>query len=242
MSKTDEIFDYFEYINHQNRAVSLVTTYHGVSISLEVDILKVSRKTGDVTVATRRGQNMSLLPATYVLIHSDLFSRPIHAIVATIDVHHREAVLKSFVYSPSTDDGRKEVRMQPKEIRMARVALQGQPERVGKVNDISVEGISITLRDQHVDLGDIFLPKTSVRLYIDLPLTDQPDQVDLSYRATVTYVNPGNVQSEYRVGFMTYPSDKDKVVLRRYIFDQQTELFSEIGKEPPVKKGSAIIS
>jgi len=238
MSVTEDIFTYLEYINRQNRSVSLVNTYHGVSISVEVDIQKISRRSGDVTVATRHGQNISLLPATNVLIHCDLFPRPVQAKVASIDVHHRQAVLREFIFPKNTDDSRKETRIQPKEMRMVRVHLQGQPERVGRILDISVEGLSLVLADLNDDLKQIFIPQTSVRLFIDLPIPGQLDWATLSYRATVTYLNPGVTLGEFRVGFMTYPSVEDKIILRRYIFDRQTELFNEISQEAPSRKPS----
>jgi hypothetical protein len=240
MSATDDIFEYLEYINRQNRFVSLVNTYYGVSTSLEVNILKVSRRSGDITVGTRYGQNISLLPGTNILIHSDLFPQPVQAKVASIDVHHRQAVLRHLVYPKKSEESRKETRVQPKEIRMVRVLLQGQPERVGRIADISVEGISIVLTDLNADLEKIFQPKISVRISWDLPISDQRDWVSISYRATVTYLNQGENIGEFRVGFMTYPSSEDKVVLRRYIFDRQTEIFNEIGQENPPHKSSSI--
>jgi hypothetical protein len=240
MSATDEIFEYLEYINRQNRFVSLVNTYYGVSTSLEVNIVKVSKRSGDIIVGTRHGHNISLLPGTQILIHSDLFPQPVQAKVASIDVHRRQAVLRQLVYPKDSEDSRKETRVQPKEIRMARVLLQGQPERVGRIVDISVEGISVVLTDLNADLEKIFSPKTSVRLSWDLPISGQRDWVPLSYRATVTYLNPGENIGEFRVGFMTYPSAEDKVFLRRYIFDRQTEIFNEIGQETPPQKSSSI--
>jgi hypothetical protein len=239
MSVTDDIFNYLEYISQQNRSVSLVYTYHGVSISIEADILKVSRRRDNITVATRHGQNISLLPATTIFVHSDLFPRPIQASVASVDVHHREAELRSLIYSPNPDDGRKETRVQPKEKLNARVALPGHPERVCQVIDISVEGISLWLIDRNIDLEQVFLPRTSVRLFVNLPASGQSRGASLSYRATVTYVNPGITKGEYRIGLMTYPSEEEKTILRRYIFDRQTELFNEVGQEPTESKGAA---
>jgi hypothetical protein len=240
MNAIDDIYKYLEYINRQNRFVSLVNTYHGVSISLEVDILKVSKRSGDVTVATRHGQNISLLPATKVLIHSDLFPKPIQAKVASVDVHHRQAVLRNLVYPKTSDESRKETRVHPKEIQMARVLLQGQPERVGRILDISVEGISIALSDLTGDLEQLFIPKTSVRLFFDLPRSDRQDRASLSYRAIVSYLNAIENLGEFRLGFMTFPSADDKSILRRYIFDRQTELFNEISQEASAQSGSSI--
>ncbi len=242
MSNIDEILDYLEYISQQKRNVSIVNTYQGVSISLEVNILRVSRRRRDITVTTRYGQSLSLLPATKILIHSDLFPKPIQAIVDTVDIHHRTAVLKKFVYPTSSEDGRKETRVQPKNELKARVIYRGKSEMSAKVADISVEGISLVMEDTKADLEEKLSPKTSVQLLVRLPISDRPDKADLSFFATVSYINALNQNREYRVGFMTYPSDQDKATLRRYIFDRQTELFSEIGQDSPKDRKTSIIT
>ena len=79
MSEIDEILDYLEYIRQQDRTVSLVSTYKGVSNSLEVNVQKIFRRRLEVAVTTQIGRNISLLPATQILIHSDLFPKPIKA-------------------------------------------------------------------------------------------------------------------------------------------------------------------
>ncbi len=241
MSDTDEILDYLEYISQQKRNVSLVNTYQGVSISLEVNILLVSRRRRDITVTTRYGQNLSLLPATKILIHSDLFPKPIQATVDSVDLHRRSAVLKNLAYPQSFKDGRKENRVQPKENFRAKIIFQGKSEHSAKVADISVEGISLFVEGANVDLEKKLSSKSSVQLRFCLPPSEKSDEKELSFWATVSYINAINEKGEYRVGFMTYPSDLDKSVLRRYIFDRQTQLVSEIGQDPPKTHGSSII-
>jgi len=231
MSEIDEILDYLEYISQQKRSVSLVNTYHGVSISLEVDVQQVVRRRGDVGISVRSGQNISLLPATKVLIHSDLFPKPIQARIASVDVHHRAAVLRNFSYFQSVQEGRKETRVQPKRALSASVTLAGQSGWTGVVSDISIEGISVILMSKDIDLPQIFLPSTGVRVSFSLAVSDQVDVVELSLPAKVSYVQAINSMGEFRVGFMTYPLEHQKSALRRYIFDRQTEMFSDVGKD-----------
>jgi hypothetical protein len=242
MSEIDEILDYLEYISQQKRNISLVNSYQGVSISLEVNIVDVSRRRRDISVSTHLGQNISLLPATKILIHSDLFPKPIQAVVDSVDIHHRTAVLKNLVYPTSTKDGRKETRVQPKENLIARVIYQSKSEYTANVADISVEGISLLLDNGYTKPEQMLSPKASVQLKIRLPISGQSNHAELSFWATVSYINALEEQEGYRVGFMTFPSDQDKTILRRFIFDRQTEMFGEVGKETPKSKNSSIIT
>jgi len=241
MSEIDEILDYLEYIGQQKRSVSLVNTYLGVSITLEVNVLEVMRRRREVSVVTQYGRNISLLPATQILVHSDLFPRPIQAQVSSVDVHHRTAVLKNFSFTSTTQDNRKETRVQPKSKLSALVTMNGQNERSSLIADISVEGISLILQDRHVDLTQIFLPETSVRIFSNLPVSNQTHQVELSIPAKVSYIHAINPTGEYRAGFKAYPLDRQKNVLRRYIFDRQTEMFSELGQDSSPRRSSSMI-
>ena len=191
-------------------------------------------------VATHYGQNISLLPATKIIIHCDLFPQPIQAVVDSVDVHHRSAVLKNMIYLTNSEDGRKETRVQPNEMLKARVIHRGKSEHSGDIADISVEGISLILKCGNQDIEPILSPKTSVQLIARLPISGQSRRVDLSFWATVSYINPLPEEREFRVGFMTYPSDQDRVILRRYIFDRQTELFNEIGQDSQKPRNSSI--
>jgi hypothetical protein len=241
MSELDEILTYLEYISQQRRIVSLVNTYQGVSISLDVDIFQVARRRGEISVTTRQGQNISLLPATKILIHSDLFPKPIQATVASVDVHHRSAVLKNLLYPQSLREGRKETRVQPREELKAKVAYGAQNELVARVRDISVGGISLLIKEKSTGLMHALAPKESVRLNFVLPISGKLDPVEMSFPATVTYVNQADQSDGMRVGFMTLPNEDDKSILRRYIFDRQTQLFSEV-QDLSMKKGPTLIS
>jgi hypothetical protein len=231
MSEIDEILDYLEYISQQKRSVSLVNTYHGVSVSVEVNIQEILRRRRDVVVVTQFGQNLSLLPATQILVHSDLFPRPIQARVASVDIHHRTAVLRNFSYFSSAQEGRKETRVQPKSELSATITIGEKDERTGVISDISGEGISLILKSKSIDLVQIFLPDTSVRIVFNLPVSNQMDPVNVSLPAKVSYINAIDPAGDFRIGFMTYPQEHQKAILRRYIFDRQTEIFSDVGED-----------
>jgi len=242
MSEIDDILNNFEYIGQQKRIISLVNSYKGVTISLDVSIDQVIRRRGEIIVSTHHGQNISLLPATKILIHADLFPKPIQATVGSVDVHHRTAVLKNFLYPVDMREARKEARVQPKSELPINVVFRDQNERLASILDISVEGISVRLNDRSKSITQTFVPKTSVRLNLSLPIPSQADGINLSFPAVVTYIHPLNSADDFRVGFMTFPNEQDKNLLRRFIFDRQTELFNEVGQHALTKKRSTLIS
>jgi hypothetical protein len=226
MSEIAEILDYIAYINQQGRPLSLVNTYKGVSLSLDVDIRDVDRKHGEVAVTTQYGNPLSLLPATLIQIHSDLFPRPIQARVGSVDVHQRKAILRDFAYIRSEQDGRKETRIQLRdEIRVT--VLIGGKTQLGNaiINDLSIEGMSLIMMGDQVDMSKVYQPNTSVRIIYTLPVSNQNDPVEISIPAKVSNINELSPLSKYRVGFMTYPQVQQKDWIRRYIFDLQTEIF-----------------
>jgi hypothetical protein len=231
MNEIDEILEQLEYIHQQKRPVSIVHTYQGVSSSFEVGIDQILRKRRDVVVAAKFGRKLSLLPATQIQIHSDLFPYPIHARVGSVDVHHRTAVLEILSYLQAKQDNRKELRIQPKVELKATVTIGGQNERTGIVNDISVEGISLILTTTNIDLSKIFLPNTSVRIILNLQVSNQSDPETISMPAKVTYTNPIKPMEEFRVGFSTYPKEHQKDLLRRFMFNHQTEMFHELSRD-----------
>ncbi|HBX69226.1 MAG TPA: hypothetical protein DEH25_07545 [Chloroflexi bacterium] len=240
MSEIDEIFNYMEYISQQKRTISLVNSYRGVSFSLDVSLNEVTKRRGEIVVSTRTGQNISLLPATKILIHSDLFPKPIQATVASVDVHHRSAILKNLLYPQSMREGRKETRIQPKDNLKVNVSYRGKNEFVAGIFDISVEGISLLASDIP-NFDKELVPKDSVRLKLRVPISGQIEEVELSFSGTVSYNNPHETPGAFRIGFMTFPSEQDKAVLRRYIFDRQTQLFNEVQDTTP-KRGTTLVS
>ena len=97
-NETDEILAYLEYIRSQNRLVSVVSSFKGVSYSLIVNILSLSPKEKSITISTQHRQNMSLLKNTTIDVHSDLFPFPVYANVASVDTQRKSAELNYFEY------------------------------------------------------------------------------------------------------------------------------------------------
>jgi hypothetical protein len=231
MSEINDILELLEYIHQKKRPVSIVHTYQGVSSSFEVGIDQILKKRRDVVVAAQYGHKISLLPATQIQIHSDLFPKPILARVRSVDVQHRTAVLEVLSYLQTKQDNRKELRIQPKNELKAAVTIGGQNEMTGIVNDISVEGISLILMTTDVDLSQVFLLNTSVRVILNLQISDQTRSETISMPAKVANINTIKPMEAFRVGFSTYPKEHHKDLLRRFIFDHQTEMFHELSRD-----------
>jgi hypothetical protein len=49
--------------------------------------------------------------------------------------------------------------------------------------------------------------------------------------AKVTNINTIKPMETFRVGFSTYPKEPQKDLLRRFIFDHQTEMFHELSQD-----------
>ena len=75
-------------------------------------------------------------------------------------------------------------------------------------------------------MHDLFTPQASVEISLALPQQDGVGLQDIKIQAKVAYVNDS--QRTYRIGLLTFPTDPDKDILRRYIFDRQTEILAEI--------------
>jgi hypothetical protein len=168
-----------------------------------------------------------LLPATQIQIHSDLFPKPIQAKVISVDVHQRTAVLSQFTFLKRDPEARKETRVQPKRRLNARIIVGGPENKSGRINDISVEGISLIFPASEADFVQICLSGTSVRIEYHLPVASQKEDVNISIPAKVTYKNVTSME-EGIIGFQTFPKEPERDVLRRFIFDCQTEIFNEI--------------
>jgi hypothetical protein len=241
MSHINEILELLDYINQQKRPVSVVTTFQGVSSSLDVQVDRIHLKRGEIVVSSKPGRPISLLPATTIQIHSDLFPHPIQSRVISVDVIQRSAVLGKLNYLPRENENRKETRVQPGCEIFAHVTIGGKNARSGMINDISVEGLSIIFLSSNDDLSQYYAPKTSVRVEYSLPSKKQAEPLDLSIPATVTYINELSSEGKFQVGFQTYPKGDQRDLIRRFIFDRQTELFSEMEMDEKIEPGSTIV-
>ena len=228
INKLNEILEYLNYIKSQRRVVSIVRTFMGVSFSLEVNIVLISKTDEKAVFATIHHQNISLLPHTEVTIHSDLFPKPIRAKVAQVDVLQQTATLHQFDYAQIDGENRAHIRVRPKQGLKAKIIDDQGEYYFAEVDDISVEGVSVVVSKMTQQLEMFLIPQTSIRLQINLPVSAQTSTVLLNLSATVTYINDLNGDEKIKVGLQTYPNADDRSILHRYIFDRQTAIFNEI--------------
>jgi hypothetical protein len=229
----DEILAFLEYIRSQNRLVSIVNTYKGVSYSLSVNLLRVSPQEGTITISTLQRQYMSLLPNIQVNIHCDLFPFIVRARVAAVDNAHRSAVLHAFSYERSIDENRSHMRFEPRQTINVRVHIEKGAQLEGIVHDISIEGISILLKDLNATDQESLQAGISTRLLLAIPLNPNDTPHMFNIPGKVMYANP--IEGEQtRLGLQIYPVMAEQALLRRYIFDRQTEIFQTIN---PLARG-----
>jgi hypothetical protein len=223
----DEILAYLDYIQSQKRMVSVVSTFKGVSFSIIVHIVNVSHKEKEVTISSPPQQNMSLLPNTRVAIHSDLFPYPVLANVSKVETQRKTAVLRPLEYVRGLDDNRTHVRVQTKEDTPVSIDCEEGYRFTASIHDVSTDGISIIFDEVTSEIEEVLQAGKLSRLNFRLQLADTPAPHSFNFTAKTVYVtllNNGNC----RIGLQTYPTPRDIIALRRYIFDRQTELFQEI--------------
>jgi hypothetical protein len=231
----DEIMAYLEYIRSQNRPVSIVNTFKGVSYSLIVNIDAISKKEKTISVSSQHRKNISLLPNTNVAIHSDLFPHTVLADVVTIDVQWINAILKPLEYRRGLDDNRSHVRVQTREDIPITIECKNDIRLSANIHDISTDGVSIVFNEITKDIEEISQVGRQSRLHFEIQLSNATSPHVFNFAANTVYVTVLN-ENDRRVGFQIFPSQKDLSALRRYIFDRQTELFQEISSQPGSKE------
>lgn len=226
----EEILAYLEYIRSQNRLVSIVNSYKGVSYSLSVNLLKILPKEGTITISTLHRQYISLLPNIQVNIHCDLFPFVVRAQVASVDTVHRSAVLHNLSYERSIDENRSHMRFEPRQTLNIRVHIEDGSQFEGIVHDLSIEGVSVLLKDLSPADREALQAEIYTRLLFAVPLNTNDPPHTFSLPGQVMYVN--SIEGgQTRLGLQIYPVMADQALLRRYIFDRQTEIFQIINPQ-----------
>jgi len=226
-NELDEILAYLEYIRSQNRLVSVISAFKGVSYSIIVNIVAVKPKENVVTISTHHRQNMSLLPNTKVTIHSDLFPFPVIAIVGSVETQQKSAVVHNFQYERSVDEHRTHVRVQPLNENLITINCENSVVYNAKIHDISINGISAIFEEVPDNPEKVLIPGTSTRLSFTVEYADTPTSRTFNFPAKIVYANPLD-NGKFRLGMQIFPTISDQSALRLYIFDQQTKLFQEV--------------
>ena len=229
-NEIEEILAYLDYIRSQNRLITVVHTFKGVSYSLSVNIVKLSPKDKSCTISTHHRENISLLPNIQVVVHCDLFPFGVNAIVVSVDSQRKNAVLRCLDYERDMDENRSQIRYQPHDNAPINILLEGGRHYSAQIHDISSEGISIVLDQAPEDIETLFQAGKTSRISFSGKLADAPAEHVFNIPAKIIYANPVE-EVGYRIGMQIFPTINDQNLLRQYIFDRQTELFRQFS--PP---------
>jgi len=219
-NETNRVWDCLEQIYEQGQNVSIVKHLVDKTIRVNVTISRISRSQCKIVVITPPNQDVFFLDDTNILIQSDLFPYPIRAKVSSVDIHQRLMVLTDLLYPVSMRESRKELRVNPKASLDVRIVYQAEDECKASISDLSVDGVSLIVRNSNVNLTDVLIPHDSVRLHLSLQTSTYPKRV-ISFPATVSYIHSLETTKDFRIGFMTFPSERDKTALRRFIVECQ---------------------
>jgi len=226
-NETDEILAYLEYIRSQNRLVSVVSSFKGVSYSLIVNIVILESREKSITISTQHRQNMSLLPNTIIDVHSDLFPFPVYANVAEVDAQRKSAVLNNFKYKRDLNENRSHVRIQPGKTTPLTIYCENGVQYSAEILDISINGVAVIFDEKPDDIEDAVQKDKSIRLNFSIQLAESPYPHAFTLPGKVVYATVIN-GGRYRIGMEIFPTLNDQALLRRYIFDRQTKLYQEI--------------
>jgi hypothetical protein len=228
INKQEEILEYLDYIKSQNRAVSVMRSFMGVSFSREMNIASVSRSDHKVIISTQKNQKISLLPNTIVSIHSDLFPKPIQGKVVSIDNTLGSAMLEQLDFVQIAGDNRTHARIEAKAGAKSKIIFNKEKQILAGVANISLEGLSLVINTLPPDMEDFLAPQSSIVVQIWLPTSSPPSGINMTLKCKVTYTLDLGEDGKTKIGLQTYPNENERSILRRYIFDMQTEIFKEI--------------
>jgi hypothetical protein len=187
----------------------------------------VSPKEKTITVTTPQAQNMSLLPNTQVAIHCDLFPHPVLTNVLAVDTRKKNAVLHPFEFIRGMNDNRTHVRVQTKGTIFVSINSDDDHQFSAQIHDISTDGLSVVFEEISNEIEEVLQAGKLSRISYKLQISSNPVPHTFSFPAQTVYLTLLN-DGKCRIGFQTFPTPRDIVALRRYIFDRQTELFQEI--------------
>jgi hypothetical protein len=225
-----EILDHLSYIASRGRKIILVTNFRGVPINLCAQIVRTSSATGEVQIFLHHRQIVSLQITTQTLLQSELFPRPVIANVTALDLYNYMIRLGGLAYVSGSMGERKSVRVQPEAPIHVEMKTENGYSISGEIIDISLDGLSIRFNLSRLPSPDVLAPGSCVQMTLGLAVTQGTEILDIQMPAKVAYLNPGENESCCRLGLLTEPAQADQPMLRRYIFDRQTEILEEINQ------------
>jgi hypothetical protein len=222
----EKFLELLEYIASQKRALKLTANYRGVPIHLDAGIIRCSQTSGNVRLSIHRHQVVSLKTAEKILLQSDLFPSILVADIEQLDLHKAIVTLQGLRYVIGSMGNRKNIRVQPESSIVAEIILGYGYRLQAKINDLSVNGISIDMSKDDFPQDDLYILQIPVQIRLGLPFPGKQAIHDIDVQGMIAYTNES--QRSYRVGLLTFLKEPALGVVRRYIFDRQTEILNEI--------------
>jgi hypothetical protein len=226
MLEEPSILENLTYIASQNRTVTLITNFRGVPIPLSALVIRSSPTDGRVRLCIHHRQIVALKTADQALMQSDLFAATVMAHIDEVDFHSQIVTLSNLRYVTGSMGKRKNVRVQPESPIHAEIITSHGFNLRGEIIDISLDGLSVRLSKNDLPGEEMLAPQAFVEIKLGLPGSQPATIHDLSIQAQIAYIK--TEASFERIGLLAFPDEGDIQIIRRYIFDRQTEILTEI--------------
>ena len=222
----DKIIDLIEYIASKKRKLKMIANFRGVPIHIDAGIIRCASNTGNVRLGVHRWQIAPLKTARTIFLESDLFPNLLVAEIEQLDLAKGIVTLRGLRYVIGSMGNRKSIRVQPENPILTELILGYGYRLKAEVADISLNGLSISLAKNDFPQNDLFMLQIPVEIRLGLPVPGERAIHDISVQGMIAYINES--QQSYRVGLLTFLKEPDLGVVRRYIFDRQTEILNEV--------------
>ena len=222
----DTIIELIEYIASKKRRLKLITNFRGVPIRIDAGIIRCASKIGNVRLGVHRWQIAPLKTARTIFIESDLFPNLIVAEIEQLDLAKGIVTLRDLRYVIGSMGNRKNIRVQPENPILTELILGYGYRLKAEVADISLNGLSINLTKDDFPQEDLLMLQFPVEIRLGLPVPGEKAIHDINVQGRIAYINES--QQSYRIGLLIFLKEPDSRIVRRYIFDRQTEILNEV--------------
>lgn len=222
----DKIIELIEYIASKKRKLKLIINFRGIPIDIDAGIIRCASNTGNVRLGVHRWQIAPLKTTHTIFIESDLFPNLLVAEIEQLDLAKGIVTLQNLRYVIGSMGNRKNMRVQPENPILTELILGYGYRLKANVADISLNGLAINMAKEDFPQEDLFMLQIPVEIRLGLPVPSVKAIHDINVQGRIAYINES--QQSYRLGLLTFLKEPDLGIVRRYIFDRQTEILNEI--------------
>lgn len=199
--------------------LKLLNYYKGVPISYGANILEVDKEV--LVVSAHETQLAVLENDMRTLMKSSHFRKDIIADVMSIDWRTEIVILRNFIYTDILSEKRSAVRVDLDDPTPVIVSYEEGKETIGRLNDLSVEGLALLMPDDCV-----IDPETKVNLNIRLPIIGQQGFHDLTIEAV--FLKTIQTSQHLKHIFMISLDRRSENLFCHFISQRQLELVKEL--------------